>query len=93
MAADRIERCCKTQEIAQAVHGVSTLDAKALQAYVGTTVKIALLLSLPGALVAEKLVAEILTLTLPGEGGGLPPHHWLHEHARASPRLRRNHGL
>jgi len=45
-AADRMERCCKTQEIAQAVHGASTLDVKALQAYVGTTVKIALRLSL-----------------------------------------------
>ena len=54
-----------------------------------------LLVSLPGALLSHlyKLASEFLTLALTGEGGGVPPHHWLHEHARASPQLRRNHGL
>ena len=38
VSADRIERCCKTQEIAQAVHGVASLDLKTMQAYVAKTV-------------------------------------------------------
>lgn len=36
-AADRIERCCKTQETTQAVHGAVSLDLKAIEAYVAKT--------------------------------------------------------
>jgi hypothetical protein len=37
-AADRIERCVQTQEVAQTVHGSTSLDLKAVQAYVGQKV-------------------------------------------------------
>jgi hypothetical protein len=60
-AADRIERCVQTQEVAQTVHGSTSLDLKAVQAYVGQK---------------EKLVSVLPTIGFmnmpgpPGESGG-----------------------
>ena len=41
-ADDRIKRCCNTQEIAQEVHGTTSLDLKDVKAYVGEKVTFSL---------------------------------------------------